>query len=494
MDVISRYVREQNRYSKNELKKIFNLDNESFEQFSKKLKAYGILKMVKSTYNQKDLNELNKDDIEIVYEDKSNVYYYVFTFVGVLVIDNIVIKSFPKYIVSKKEPLEEMKQVIKVLRKYKSMEQNLNLSNGYEEEKQFNLLSTILYFISDYNEYGLYTKQQKIIETNGEGEIFWDSTINDTFAIIIKNRPIYTELQTINMVDDDSDYFTRLHKFIITDGCRKLKNLGLLELMDLDEINISDDEFEYFGEKNYILKKIEKELSIQFINRNQILLKTLYMYIAENKLFEDGIGLSMYGTNSFNLVWEKVCAYVFNDKRLIPIGKLNLPLELHDDYLSREEETLLQIIEKPIWRYFDTDGEKYDNEADTLIPDLVSIYSLEDGMCFSIFDAKYYVIEIGKDKLKGQPGIGDITKQYLYQLAYNDFIVKHGFKYVKNAFLIPSEKDEIISNAEVEMKILNGLSTPPLTNISVVELPAKKIYDYYLRNKKIDIRENFTFL
>lgn len=42
----------------------------------------------------------------------------------------------------------------------------------------------------------------------------------------------------------------------------------------------------------------------------------------------------------------------------------------------------------------------------------------------------------------GQPGVGDITKQYLYQLAYDDFIIKQGYKYVQNVFLCPDEVAE----------------------------------------------------
>jgi hypothetical protein len=495
MNIMSKYIREQKRYSKYQLKKVFNLNNEEFKELVKKLKAYGVLKMVSSTSKQKNLTDLTDEDIEIVDVDVNDEYYYVFTFVGVLTVGNIVIKCFPKYLLTKKSPLEEMKQVLKVLSKYNSKEQIINLFNGDEEQRAFNLLSIILYLINDYNENGVYINQQDIIETNGEGEILWDNTINETFAIISNNRPFYTELQTINTVSDDMDYFTRLHKCIITECCNKLKKGDLLEVFEIEDINISEECIEDFGDIDYILYRLQRELNVQFVTRKQRLLKTLYTYIAHSKSFDDSFGLSMYGTNSFNLVWEKVCADVFDNKLSIPIVKLKLPVDLHNDYIHRKNDTLLDIIEKPNWKYFDSEGNRYDNLAkDTLIPDLISLYETDKGMCFGIFDAKYYNIKLEKNKVQGQPGIGDVTKQYLYQLAYNDFILKHGFTSVKNAFLMPTEEDNALLNGEVEMGILKGLSNPLLSNILVTKLPASKIYQYYLGGKKIDIYKEYSFL
>ena len=131
---------------------------------------------------------------------------------------------------------------------------------------------------------------------------------------------------------------------------------------------------------------------------------------------------------------------------------------------------------------------------DTLTPDLISLYDTDNGMCFGIFDAKYYNINLDKNKVQGQPGVGDVTKQYLYQLAYNDFILKHGFTSVKNAFLMPTEEDNALLNGEVEMGILSGLSNPPLCNILVVKLPTSKIYQYYLSGKRLNIKDEYKFL
>lgn len=492
MPIISRYVREQKRYSKKELMDTFEFDETSFVEFVKKLKFSGVLKLVNKTVDESELTDLN-EDIEVFDIDLNNdSYYYVFTFVGVLSIGNIVLKSFPKYLLSNDEPFDEMKEVLRVLCKYDSEEHIVNLYNGYDNKKEFNLLSVCLYLINDYFDNGIYSTEQEIIETNGEGEILWDNTIDETFAIIVRNKPYYTELQTTNVNDDELDYIVRLHKYIITDCCKKLKDSDLIDLFDIPYINLSDEELDSFGDKEYIIRRLEKELNVQFSTRKQILLKTLCIYLENKKSFKENLGFSMYGTNSFYAIWEKACAQVFDNQLLAPIGRLNLNVKLHEDYQDMKDDNLLDIIEKPTW--IAVDSNKEHEVKHTLIPDLISIYELDDGLCFGIFDAKYYNIILDDISLKNQPGVGDVTKQYLYQLAYNDFITKHAFKHVKNAFFMPSEDNCSSLIGEAKMNMLHGLSNPPLINIAVVKLSARKVFNGYLNNEKFDISEEIGFL
>ena len=105
---------------------------------------------------------------------------------------------------------------------------------------------------------------------------------------------------------------------------------------------------------------------------------------------------------------------------------------------------------------------------------------------FVIFDAKYYLLQLEKGKnLRGNPGVGDVTKQYLYQLAYKKFIEAHHIAVVKNCFLMPTEKDEIIKKGTARMPMLEALG---LENIQIRQLPAAMMYEYYLTQRKMDIR------
>ena len=93
-------------------------------------------------------------------------------------------------------------------------------------------------------------------------------------------------------------------------------------------VDISDEQIDHFGDKEYILDRIAKELNVQFNTRKQLLLKTLYAYIANSSPLYDSDCFTMFGTNSFNLVWEKVFAEVMDNQLQKPIGALRLPVPL----------------------------------------------------------------------------------------------------------------------------------------------------------------------
>ena len=182
----------------------------------------------------------------------------------------------------------------------------------------------------------------------------------------------------------------------------------------------------------------------------------------------------MFGTNSFNLVWESVCADVMDNQLDTRLGALRLPVALKPEYDSNTK--LIDLIEKPFWSVTGKTAN------DTLIPDLVSI----TGEQFIIFDAKYYNAQLEPGVApKGQPGIESVTKQYLYQLAYQGFIVDHNFKDVKNCFLMPTENKEVEDRGEASMEMLSGLG---LQSIKVRFVPATMVYEHYLSGRKLDIR------
>lgn len=486
MRIVSKYVREQKRYTKNDFKNIFSLDESEAEKFIKNLKAYGVLKSVKNNTNQLEKSDLMDEDIEIADETaESGDCLYVFTYVGIITCGSRVIKVFPKYILSQNdEPLEEMKQVVKVLERYsRSEEQIINAFNGSGENRSFNILAAVLFLLNDYYEYGIYTNSEDIVEVNGEGEILWGKTIDESFAMIEDNRPYYMELYTGKTVDDDMDYFKRLHECILTECSQQLHDAQLDTLFDMDSLELSEETLQDFGERDYILERIRKELNIQFNTRRQILLKTLYAYVSQNRrMLEENDGISMYGTTAYHAVWEKVCAEVFDNKLNTALGQLKMSVPLAEQYIPMQKKSLIEIIEKPIWEGTDTT----ETASDTLIPDLISIPQLDGVDYFIIFDAKYYNLQLEKGKsLRGNPGVGDVTKQYLYQLAYRGFIKAHNITEVKNCFLMPTEKDEIIKKGTVKMPMLEAIG---LENIQIRQIPAKLLYECYLTRSKMDIR------
>lgn len=473
--MISEFVREQKRYTQKDLCRILKNLEEKAIPLIRKLKEFGVLKAVKASDIQRDMSDLQDEDIEVAdVEVGEDEFLYVFTFVGVIVVAGRVLKCYPKYLLRADQPRDELRQVLKVLEKYNTKEQIVRMFNDSSENSAFNLLAVLLFLLQDYYENGVYSNTEDIIESNGSGEILWDKTVNETFTLLANNRPYYIDLQTKKRVTDDYDYFKRLHECVLTKASAELRDAELLDLFEITGVDLTDETLDDFGEDEYILYRIEKELNTQFNTRKQLLLKTIYAYIAQSGSLYDTDCLSLFGTNSFNLVWEGICADIMDNQLDVRLGALQLPIQLKPEYDKKQK--LIDLIEKPLWS---ATGK---TAADTLIPDLVSI----SGDQFIIFDAKYYNAQLEPDNPpKGQPGIESVTKQYLYQLAYQKFINDHGFSDVKNCFLMPTENCEIEDHGEASMEMLSSLG---LQNIKVRLLPADMVYDHYLSGRKMDIK------
>ena len=472
--MISVYIREQKRYTQPELCNLLAMDANEIVPVLRRLKEYGVARVVDASGPQGDFADLSDESTEIadVIPGDTN-YYYVFVFVGVVVIAGRVLKCYPKYLLHSSEPKEELKQGLKVIEKRNTREQIIRMFNESDMDRSFNRLAVMLYLLDDYFENGLYGSTEEIIENNGSGEILWDRTINESFAIISGNRPYYMDLKTRKTRTNEYDYFRRLHACVLTRASNELKEADLLDLFDLEGVDLSDKDLEDFGETDYILYRISKELNVQFNTRKQLVLKTMYAYIAHKGEMDDPEALSLIGSNSFNLIWEDVCSDILDNRLNASLGSLTLPSALKEGYNPKER--LIDLIEKPFWSITG----KY--ASDTLIPDLVTI----KGDQFIIFDAKYYTARLERGKSpQGQPGIESITKQYLYQLAYQKFISDHGFRNVRNCFLLPTEQDYVIDKGEVSMNILFEQG---LENIEVRLLPARLAYAYYLSGKKMNI-------
>ena len=472
----SSFVREQQRYTLTELSNILACSLDETIHIVRKLKEFGILKTVSATDSQKELSELTDDDITITEVNAdSDDSFFVFTFVGVAVVARHVLKCYPKYIKNIKNPFNELRQILKVLEKYNSRNQIIRMFNETSENSSFNLLAVQLFLINDYYENGIYSNTEDIVEINGSGEILWDKTINETFALISDDTPYYTGLLTKKRTNNESDYFKRLHECILTKISQEMKNADLLDLLEITEIDLTDQELDDFGETEYILYRIEQELNTQFNTRKQLVLKTIHSYISNGGSLNDINSTSLFGTTSFNLVWEDVCSDILNNQLHTPIAVLATPLKpVNQFYISR---TLIEIIEKPQWTITGEEADK------TLIPDLITI----SGDQFLIFDAKYYtpVLSLGK-KPQGQPGIESVTKQYLYQQAYRQFIIDHGLKQVKNSFLMPTEKSVVENMGSVRMNMFASMG---LQDINVRYIPASRAYELYLSGNKFDINE-----
>lgn len=498
----SAYFREGQHYSFSEIKKRFSLDDETAKKRINLLRRCNILKIIrKEKFGYSDLS--SQDLIINELPEDSSDFFYAFSFVGIILLENLVLKCYPKYIDNADEQndaalLQKFKTIIKVIKKYNGQSQQISLYNGEEECKTFNHLAISLYILQAYFENGLYTNQKENIELNGEGEILWSNTIDGTSAFIKQSAPYYLDFYTRKNEDNELDFIRRLHAAVITNCSNELKNADILNLFDLDEAILTQEKIEDFGDTDFIKYRLEKELKTQFVTKKQNLLKTLYTYISEadsTKTFET---FSFYGTNSFNLVWEKACAELFDsirDKTFGELKKNNIIIEEkienpnYDSEINSSGEEFLKdsepfknLIEKIKWIFNDFAV----RAAETLEPDIISIYDNS----FFILDAKYYCIKAEKNKIQSQPGIQDVVKQFAYHRAFLKFTKKFNFSNIVNAFLVPKKtSSELRENFRIagkaELPLMQDYALKPLSPIQIVELEPDFVYNHYLNSKKI---------
>ena len=471
------FFQEQRHYSQDEIREMLGCSEDKAIALIRRLKEFGVLKRVRK--ENVDLQELDNEDYSVApVMGGDKISRYAFCFVGALWVNGFVIKCYPKYMDPEGELTGKFKEVLKVIKRYNYKKENvIHLQNDGFNGSSFNMLALMLYFLNDYYESGLYSNTQEIIQTNGTGEILWDKTINETFAYIQNGRPLYMELKTRKRVNDETDFFARLHQCILGICSRTLDDQGLFSIFDdVSPVEFNSLELEDFGGEDYLCYKIERELSVQFQTRKRLLLQSMYAFVKNERAVVTNEHFSMFGTISYHRVWEDVCKDVLQDMLTHNVCSIQ-PLK---DAWEKEKTgfgtsksdwdkvTLLDYIEKPKWN---------EVKKDTLIPDIVTV----TNETFAIFDAKYYNVTLNEKEVYGQPGIESVTKQYLYELAYQKLA---GGKDKINAFIFPKELGAATVCENAGRVRLDMLANQGLQDIHIIFVAPKKFYEAYLEGKK----------
>lgn len=265
---------------------------------------------------------------------------------------------------------------------------------------------------------------------------------------------------------------------------RFLIDSGLSELLSISTVELTDESPSDLGDAETLRRLIERERVGQFVTWKQDVLNLLLFYLDEDGVDASRESVLRLGTTSYYHAWEVACKAAFGD--MLSTRLQELPLELDDTWYDQRCDKLLQIIPRPTWVRPAGMGEA--GTVDTLIPDIVTITNDGSRQLFCIYDAKYYVPS-GKGKMQRQPGVESVTKQFLYQTAYRDFVDAHGFDAVVNAFLVPTEDDEPRLLASVAFPEIMAAITSELPqfsdHIDMWALPAYEVFDCYLRDRAL---------
>lgn len=488
--VYSAFFREQHPYSFDEIKNSLKITDDDFvKDLIRTMKSYNILRACKS--DLPDYENLSDQDLVFadVKADSTNTVF-VFKFVGIVLLGDVVIKCYPKYIDVEDSVVIEDSLILalKALEKYNTNKtQEVSLYNGDgDDKKRFNKLEVALFLLQDYFFHGLYVNQEEVVEINGEGECLFDKTIEQNMAIMQDGAPYYVEIFTRRSLDNDSDYFRQLHKCILNECSSDLEKTGLLDIFGLSSVEFAESKLEDFGEKEYILNRITSELGNQFVTHRQTLLRTLYAFVESEYGNETNLNLELLGTTSFNLVWEKACGEIFGNvldmkiKKLQDVNKLS---KIRNTKFN-ENDKIIDLIEKARWEL----NEKVLETVETLEPDIITIDEKSKG--FYIFDGKYYIINTDDSKyIYNQPGIQDVVKQFAYQKAYQDFIKEYKFNIIANAFLFPQKysvtqekKQNILNMGTVNLDLMQFYAFKLLAPIQILQLNPKFVFEKYITN------------
>ncbi|HEM2769594.1 LlaJI family restriction endonuclease [Streptococcus suis] len=513
MSITSAYVREDWYYSVKDLQDIFSFNAERYQtrdnadnylkQYIKELLSRNILKEKRNN----DISDSTADIEFSNYTDDillSNSISYKFNFVGILIIQNIVTYVYPKYLGESNAPLDdepvtEMQQVMRVIEKYsreKAQQEiyNIDLFADIDYKGRINTFSVMLYLLEDYATNGDYDEPLEILEINGNGEIYWQKTIDETYPLISNNRPYYVEIYTRKKVSNAASYLKRLHAYVVSQCSYEMSKAGLSLFYNLPIVEISEEEQDAFGDIDYIISRIDSELSEIFDERKIQVLRAIRLYFLSHRILTGDTEIQIMGTRSFNLIWEEVCAKVFRSQKgdiktrhpniyeiepFINYKKINKRFE-------HEPPILVELIQQPIWKRYRKGSKGIPKR--TFNPDYIRFEKLKktSSYAFYILDAKYYCPVWNDTNIQGQPGIEDIAKQYLYYLSYQEILAKYNVKEVKNYFLMPKRASDSEIPGFVKLDMLKQLG---LGVIEVRMLSPDVLYDNYLKDKHINLSE-----
>jgi len=334
---------------------------------------------------------------------------------------------------------EDQKIVLKSILKYCKNQRASQFSSGRltAVEGCSTSLSRQLALILDVMENGVYQVPKIEFRVNGVGDIAWEETYAQTDPVFLQEGPAYVECITLETDYEDDGYISRLQSCIATQCIGYFEELGLAEPLGLYVENPYEGDLSEFGDRSCIENQIRNELRSQFIDTKQ---QSLKLMLAVLELEDEAIGadcfdFQAFGMSGFHALWERAIKEVLRDE----LEKT--PASLGLDVAEKANIPLKDYIDSPVWikAGTETGAVPVEDESDSLEPDFVATQvDLDGNKNLIILDAKYYLPEFANGRVKNQPGVGDVDKQLLYQLAYSPLS-----KAIRNAFVFPGYGDEL---------------------------------------------------
>lgn len=473
------YVRERSFHTPVSLARTLGIDAVDADRYIAYLCAHGVLRL-RTGDEPKEYDPIGEGAPRGTYQ---------FVYVGLALVEGVCIVVYPKYL-PVVDPLcpddvtrAAMRQVFRVLRK--SGGSYASIAAATEDGMRSNdRLALMLSLLEMYDEYGVYSNYVHTIADNGSGNISWERTIAANLPFVRDGRPIYFDYKTVETDADASDFVTRLHRAVLTECSHFMQESGLAQLLALDEVWLSDSSVADFGDADFVAYRLERERAVQFVTWKQDVIDLLVRYVRDEGVSATSDAPLCLGTSSFHHVWETACKVAFGD--VLPVRLDELGIELAPPFTGVSEMRLIDVIPRPEWAAMGAGEKRACGEVATLIPDIVTVRGAAGGGTFAILDAKYYTPLLA-ERVGGVPGVESVTKQFLYQAAYRDFVLAHGFSRVVNAFLVPTCGDAVEHLGRVCFPGVIAAEELPFSNeVELYALPAEAVFDAYVGGRELD--------
>lgn len=276
---------------------------------------------------------------------------------------------------------------------------NASPANSEFKDKFITPFYSYYNLIIDYLNNGLISYQEKQFNKIQSGKLNWKKTIQRETPIYYNNSFIYNNIfyENSRVIEND---IMEIEKFCLKEALYFLS-------WNFENIFIGNSKYNK-RHKDNMLFILNKELNITFNDHKKDLLINM-INIIKGLDEQNNKQIYYYGTNSFNIVWEKII----------------------DDTFSNYDSTLLTPNVK--WCII---GEK----ADTMPPLRIDSILFNEQDVF-ILDSKYYHYCDTKN-IQDLPSTSDVGKQIIYGEYVEEKLKneKKEFNNIYNAFILPFKK------------------------------------------------------
>jgi len=360
------------------------------------------------------------------------------------------------------------KIILKAILKYRKDQQVSLFSNGRitSYEGCSTRLSTYLALIIDVMEKGIYQVPKVELIVNGQGEADWNETFATVDPFFLQDGPCYVNTVNREIGYDDDTYISRLQMCLATKCLAYFEDIGIAEPLGLFLESPYDGELSDFGSESYQQYRIANELRTQFVDDKKQTLKLMQAVLEDRTYGADSLEFQSFGISGFHALWEKAIKEVLGDE--LEKSPEQLGIKLTEASRSKLHRPLKEFIDAPRWILPGAQNEeglesKSEGETDRLKPDFVAISNDEGRSTLYILDAKYYKPKGNDNSISGVPGVGDIDKQLLYQMAYQELIEENNLS-VENAFLFPDYREIDVDDKAMSAELFATVKVPILAS------------------------------